>query len=223
VPVFCCEGNKAKKRLGGEDKGERDEEATGGLCVGFSHRPVVRNYLSRYNINLYQPNAKTNMSSCGCVLPSPLPCPPCAQIASVHRDQAQPPVTALAAYTGVLDATLAVYKPSMLTATWTGYAVATDTTTLPPVVFEAELSYTTGALPTVYVPISQVEVLVPLTGSLEKHVPFTVSGAVTVDVGAVTVHLRVRRSGGTDVTFEAGGTLTVVTNRSCCPPLSTLC
>jgi hypothetical protein len=132
-------------------------------------------------------------------------------------------VTALAAYTGVLDATLAVYKPSMLTATWTGYAVATVTTTLPPVVFEAELSYTTGALPTVYVPISQVEVQVPLTGALDKCVPFTVSGAVTVDVGAVTVHLRVRRSGDTNVTFEAGGTLTVVTNRSCCPPLSTLC
>ena len=152
-------------------------------------------------------------------MPSPLPCPPCAQIASVHTDPAQLPVTAVAAYTGVLDATLAVYKPSMLTATWTGYAVASS----PPVAFDAELSYTTGALPTVYVPISQVEVQVPLTGSVDKFVPFTVSGAVTVDVGTVTVHLRVRRSGNTNVTFEAGGTLTVVTNRSCCPPLSTLC
>lgn len=165
------------------------------------------------------------MSSCGCVLPTPLPCPPCAQIASVHTDPAQSTVTAAAAYTDVpgAAATLAVYKPSMLTATWTGYAVATDTTSSPPVAFDAELSYTTGALPTVYVPISQVEVQVPLTGSLEKFVPFAVSGAVTVDAGTVTVHLRVRRVGGADVTFEAGGTLTVVTNRSCCPPLSTLC
>jgi hypothetical protein len=162
------------------------------------------------------------MASCGCVLPSPLPCPPCAQISSVHRDQAV--VSASDAFTTVQTTTLAVYKPSVLTATWTGYVVATEDTTAPPVYFAAELSYTTAALPAVHVPITLTPVQVNVVAPADRAIPFTVSGAVTVDLGTVTVYLRVYNSdNNTTITFELGGTLTVVTNRSCCPPLAALC
>ena len=162
------------------------------------------------------------MASCGCVLPSPLPCPPCAQISSVHREQ--DPITADNTPTTVLTTTLAVYKPSMLSATWTGYVIVTEGSSDTPFTLAATLSYTTAALPAVHVPITLTPVLIYVLSPADRAIPFTVSGAVTADLGTVTVHLRIlNHDDDASLTMEMAGTLTVVSNRACCPPLGALC
>jgi hypothetical protein len=113
---------------------------------------------------------------------------------------------------------LAICRPSVLTAIWTGYVAAGVTgASAAPLLLNAELVATAAVLPIVAVPINLGPVVISV-GADETYVPFTVSGAIPVAAGTTTVDFRMYNgeTGATAAAFELAGTLTAVANRAPC-------